>query len=168
MLSRINAHLLTGANLYTRGLLRVYDATIHTINGNYLWKFSTKSVLIPFFHANSSPRHMDVGVGAGYSPYNRHKQDNSLTLPGVEHRQFDSISLMYVFHCLPCSPIEKGRIFTNLKSYLSSQGTLSGATILGCGTSQHWLSRLYIKLYNWACVFHNKDRKSSRRFGTML
>lgn len=76
MLSRINAHLLTGANLYTRGLLRVYDATIHTINGNYLWKFSTKSVLIPFFHANSSPRHMDVGVGAGYSPYNRHKQGN--------------------------------------------------------------------------------------------
>lgn len=86
---------------------------------------------------------MDVGVGTGYFPYNRHNQgnqwpqqltlvdinekclesaskrvglpdrtnsivtnvlDNWLTLPGVDHGQFDSISLMHVLHCLPRSP----------------------------------------------------------------
>lgn len=196
MLSRINAHLPTGANLYTRGILRIYDVIAHTVNGNYLWKCPAKPVLIPFFHANAGPRHMDVGVGTGYFPYNRHNQGNrwpqqltlvninenclesaskrvglldrtnyivanvlgnSLTLPGVDHRQFDSISLMHVLHFLPCSPTEKGRIFSNLRPYLSSQGTLFGTTILGRGTSQHWLNRFYMELYNWAGVFHNKE-----------
>lgn len=83
--------------------------------------------------------------------------DNPLTLASIDQRQFDSISLMHVLHCLPCSSTEKGRIFSNLKPYLSSQGTLFGTTILGHGTSQHWLSRLYMELYNWAGMFQNKE-----------
>lgn len=90
MLSRINAHLATGANLYTRGILRIYDVIAHTVNGNYLWKCPAKPVLIPFFHANAGPRHMDVGVGTGYFPYNRHNQGNrwpqQLTLVNINEK----------------------------------------------------------------------------------
>lgn len=39
MLSRINAHLPTGANLYTRSVLQIYDVITHTINGNYYGNF---------------------------------------------------------------------------------------------------------------------------------
>lgn len=194
MLSRINAHLPTGANLYTRHVLQIYDFLVHTFNDNFMWKCPAKTVLIPFFHANAGPRHMDVGVGTGFFPYHRHDQDDqwpqqltlvdinenclesaaervglpdrttciaasvledSLTLPGIQYKQFDSISLMYLLHCLPCSPLEKARVFSNLKPYLSTQGTLFGATILGRDTNANLLTQLWMGMWNWLGVFHN-------------
>ncbi|GLA05543.1 hypothetical protein AnigIFM60653_006035 [Aspergillus niger] len=71
--------------------------------------------------------------------------------------KFDSISLMYLLHCLP-PPIEhKITVFANLKHHLIPEGTLFGATILGYGAHHHLLGRLTMRLYNWKGIFGNAD-----------
>jgi len=45
--------------------------------------------------------------------------------------RFDSISLMYLLHCLPGPAIRKARIFAMVKNHLEETGVLFGATILG-------------------------------------
>lgn len=77
------------------------------------------------------------------------------TLPASEPEKFDSISLIFLLHCLPCSPVEKTRVFTNLKPYLSPQGTLFGATVLGRDVQPTWLARLVLWWLNLLGAFTN-------------
>ncbi|KAL6718613.1 hypothetical protein ACLMJK_002847 [Lecanora helva] len=45
--------------------------------------------------------------------------------------QFDSISLMYLLHCLPPPQKRKGQVLAMLKSHLKPGGVLFGCTVLG-------------------------------------
>ncbi|PGH18165.1 hypothetical protein AJ80_04552 [Polytolypa hystricis UAMH7299] len=71
--------------------------------------------------------------------------------------KFDSISLMYVLHCLPVPPEKKGAAFANLRPYLSDTGTLFGTTVLGNTVRHTRLGALLIWLYNLTGVFSNLD-----------
>jgi ubiquinone/menaquinone biosynthesis C-methylase UbiE len=51
----------------------------------------------------------------------------------IKPGKFDSISFMYLLHCIPAPPEKKGCVFANLKLYLEEPGTLFSVTILGRG-----------------------------------
>ncbi|KAL1962963.1 hypothetical protein VTN77DRAFT_8809 [Rasamsonia byssochlamydoides] len=69
---------------------------------------------------------------------------------------FDSISLMYLLHCLAGPPGEKQRVFANLKPYLADDhGVLFGATVLGKGVRHNWVGRMLMRVYNRVGVFDN-------------
>ncbi|KAG2411788.1 hypothetical protein HFD88_009344 [Aspergillus terreus] len=77
-------------------------------------------------------------------------------IPIQPERQFDSISLMYVLHCLPGTSKDKGRVFANLKPLLKDSGTLFGSTLLCRGVRQNWFSWLLQRIYNAVDMFQNR------------
>jgi SAM-dependent methyltransferase len=68
---------------------------------------------------------------------------------------YDSISLFYLLHCLPGTMDDKEIAIANLKHYLSKDGVLYGATILGDEAAHNPIGRMLLKLYNSKGVFHN-------------
>jgi ubiquinone/menaquinone biosynthesis C-methylase UbiE len=68
---------------------------------------------------------------------------------------YDSISLFYLLHCLPGTMDDKETAIANLKRYLSKDGVLYGATILGDEAAHNPIGRVLLKLYNNKGVFHN-------------
>ncbi|BCS01093.1 class I SAM-dependent methyltransferase [Aspergillus luchuensis] len=71
--------------------------------------------------------------------------------------KFDSISLMYMLHCLPPPTDRKAAVFAHLKHHLTPEGTLFGVTILGYGTQHNLLGRLTMRFLNWRGDFGNAD-----------
>lgn len=62
---------------------------------------------------------------------------------------FDSISLMYLLHCLPPPQSRKGRVLATLKSHLKPGGVLFGCTVLGLSAgNQTQLSKFALKRIN--------------------
>lgn len=52
-------------------VLRTYDFWVLYITNNWIWRCSTRSVLLPFFQKHiGESAHLDVGVGTGYLPAN--------------------------------------------------------------------------------------------------
>ena len=68
---------------------------------------------------------------------------------------YDSISLFYLLHCLPGTMDDKETAIANLKRYLSKEGVLYGATILGDDAAHNAIGRMLLRLYNDKGVFHN-------------
>jgi SAM-dependent methyltransferase len=68
---------------------------------------------------------------------------------------YDSISLFYLLHCLPGTMDDKETAIANLKGYLSKDGVLYGATILGNEAGHNAMGRMLLKLYNDKGVMHN-------------
>ena len=68
---------------------------------------------------------------------------------------YDSISLFYLLHCLPGTMDDKETAIANLKRYLSKDGVLYGATILGDEAAHNAVGRVLLRLYNEKGVFHN-------------
>lgn len=70
--------------------------------------------------------------------------------------KFDSISVIYLLHCLPGTMEEKATAaFTFLRNHLTENGTLYGATILGEEAAHNWFGRKLMKLYNKKGIFGN-------------
>ncbi|KAH8432846.1 class I SAM-dependent methyltransferase [Aspergillus melleus] len=70
-------------------------------------------------------------------------------------RKYDSISLMYLLHCLPPPCAKKATVFAHLKEHLKPDGTLFGATILGQRVEHNWFGRITMGLYNYKGIFGN-------------
>ena len=84
--------------------------------------------------------------------------DITKPLPIPANQKFDSISLMYLLHCLPGSTsYNKASIFRHLKEHLTDDGTLFGATVLGKGVQHNWAGQLLMRLYNRKGIFGNLD-----------
>ncbi|KAK2877270.1 hypothetical protein FQN49_001275 [Arthroderma sp. PD_2] len=78
----------------------------------------------------------------------------------MDVKQVDSISMMYILHCIPVSPEKKGCTFAHLKPYLKDSGTLFGSTVLGKGVSHNLIGSFLMWLYNAIGMFGNlEDRK---------
>ena len=75
--------------------------------------------------------------------------------PEPIERQYDSISLFYLLHCLPGTMEDKEIAIANLKRYLARDGILYGATILG-ETAHNPFGRLLMNTYNHKKVFSNQ------------
>jgi SAM-dependent methyltransferase len=81
--------------------------------------------------------------------------DASLPFPLPETRQFDSISLYYLLHCMP-GPLEhKVAVFTSVRKHLALGGVLVGATILGREARRNWFAEGLMRLYNEKGIFDN-------------
>lgn len=72
-------------------------------------------------------------------------------------RNFDSISLVYLLHCLAGPVSDKADIFRHLKEHLEDGGTLFGATVLGKGVRHNWAGRWLMRIYNRKGIFGNLD-----------
>jgi SAM-dependent methyltransferase len=68
---------------------------------------------------------------------------------------YDSVSLFYLLHCLPGTMDDKETAIANLKRYLSKDGVLYGATILGEEAGHNAMGRMLLKLYNHKGALHN-------------
>lgn len=55
-----------GAHIYNSWVLNIYDIWVLGVSNSYAWCSPTSSILLPFFKANFSSNHLDVGVGTGY------------------------------------------------------------------------------------------------------
>lgn len=62
-----------GATVYGPSMLRIYGIWVLWISNSYAWRCSTRKILLPFFKANYSDNHLDVGVGTGF--YTKHLLD---------------------------------------------------------------------------------------------
>lgn len=62
---------------------------------------------------------------------------------------FDSISLMFLLHCLPPPQSRKGQVLSMLKHHLKADGVLFGCTVLGPQSgNQTWASRRALRRIN--------------------
>jgi SAM-dependent methyltransferase len=78
-------------------------------------------------------------------------------LPIPADQKFESISLMYLLHCMPGPPESKAAIFSHLKHNLADDGVLFGATVLGKGVEHNWAGRVLMRTYNQQGIFGNLD-----------
>jgi hypothetical protein len=70
-------------------------------------------------------------------------------------KDFNSIGLNYVLHCLPGTMAGKGIVFEHLKACLSTDGVFFGSTILGQGVQHNALGQFLMKTYNKKGIFSN-------------
>ncbi len=188
MTSKASTDTAPGAAIYSPLLLRfLYDTWVLGITNTYIWRCSTSRILLPFFKARASSRHLDIGVGTGYYlAHTKFPRDASVTLcdlnpdslataksripklktecllhdifePLPTDEKFGSISLIYLLHCMPGPPERKAAIFGNLKNNMEEGGVLFGATVLGKGVEHNWAGRTLMNLYNKKGIFGNWD-----------
>lgn len=69
--------------------------------------------------------------------------------------RFDSVSVNYLFHCLPGAFSDKGKVFANLKAIMNEGGVIFGSTILGRGVSTNLLAKKLMDFYNKKAIFSN-------------
>jgi ubiquinone/menaquinone biosynthesis C-methylase UbiE len=84
------------------------------------------------------------------------KQDVMSSPFDLPDERYDSISLFYLLHCLPGTMEDKEIAIANLKRYLSRNGVLYGATILGDEAAHNPFGRLLMKTYNRKGLFSNQ------------
>jgi SAM-dependent methyltransferase len=83
-------------------------------------------------------------------------QDVMQPVTALDHRQYDSIALFYLLHCLPGEMKDKARVFANLKPHLASGGVLYGTTILGDAAGHNAFGRKLMDVYNKKGIFGNR------------
>ena len=77
-------------------------------------------------------------------------------LPATLKGTVDSVSLFYVFHCLPGTLPEKAEcVAEQLAPVLSSDGTFYGCTVVGQGVEHNWIGKMLMKIYHKKGIFCN-------------
>jgi SAM-dependent methyltransferase len=176
-----------GAAVYSRQLLSVYDLYVLGFSNTFVWQCPSRLIL-DFYNAHLSGKHLDVGVGTGYfldkckfptrhptlvladiNPNSLHAsakrrkryhpttyRANVLAPFQLDEADFDTIALNYLLHCLPGNLLSKGAAFRNLKALLNENGgVIFGTTILGAGTKQNFLAKVFMRAYNSKGIFSN-------------
>lgn len=119
----------------------------------------TKRICLADLNSNTLRTAGDRLRGAGYKgDLDTIEHDVFRPLPTTAEETFDSISLFYLFHCLPGSfPKKAEEVISQLAPVLAPEGILYGATILGKGVSHNWIGRWLMGLYNKKGIFSNRD-----------
>ncbi|WP_297121640.1 class I SAM-dependent methyltransferase [uncultured Enterobacter sp.] len=76
--------------------------------------------------------------------------------PAHLHNQFDSISMLYLLHCLPGTMKEKAPVIHRAADALTRDGVLFGATILGDEANHNAFGRKLMAVYNKKGIFSNR------------
>ena len=71
-------------------------------------------------------------------------------------KPFDSISLNYLFHCLPGTMTEKAIVFDHVMPLLNKGGTIFGSTILQGDVERSATAKKLMKIYNKKGIFCNE------------
>lgn len=83
-------------------------------------------------------------------------QANLLEPLDIPEKPFSSISVNYLFHCIPGSIREKAVVFDYLRPYLQEDGVIFGSTLLQHGVKPSYLARKLMVFYNEKGIFHNQ------------
>lgn len=183
-----------GAALYTPRNLAFYDVVVHGVSNAVAWRCPTRA-LQDLYDQHARPVHLDVGVGSGLLLERcRFSRPPAITLldmsssalafagrrlqgyrptcvranvlePVTLSGRYESIGMTYLLHCLPGDMASKAVVFQHLGRYLTSDGQLFGATVLGRGVQPNAAARCLLALYNARGIFSNRhdDRDGLER-----
>ncbi|MCX8956028.1 class I SAM-dependent methyltransferase [Erwinia psidii] len=84
------------------------------------------------------------------------RHDVYQALPSELTERYDSVSLFYLLHCLPGDMSLKATALANIKSAVTQNGTVYGATILGSGVEHNAFGRKLMSVYNKKGIFGNQ------------
>lgn len=116
-------------------------------------RFPSRSPRIALMDINANVLARSAGRLARYRP---DKYLANLLEPiHIGDRQFDSIGMTHVLHCLPGTMRHKARVFDHLRPLIRAGGVLFGSTILFGGVQQTRLSRSQLRQMNQQQVFSN-------------
>lgn len=177
---------LAGQAVYTRDLLRFYDAIVW-FNGHAAWRCPPRR-LVYLYDQNVSANHLEIGVGTGYhldrcsfpseSPHITLMDLNLASLAAAAKRlrrysprihqanaladfaltrSFDSIGMNWLLHCLPGDISSKGVVLDHCRSVLAPEGIVFGSTVLNGGVSHTAFSRALMRKLNSNGTFANLD-----------
>lgn len=90
---------------------------------------------------------------ARYSPETY--QQNILEKIEISMEPFDSVSINYLFHCLPGTIAEKTVVFDHLNTIMNPGACIFGSTILHDGVPRGWTARILMAIYNKKGIFAN-------------
>lgn len=90
-----------------------------------------------------------------YSP-SRYRY-NVLEKIDLETNSFDSISMNYLFHCLPGQLSDKLKVLDNIDHLLAQGGTIFGATLLSKGVKKNAAANRLMAIYNSKGIFSNTE-----------
>lgn len=82
-------------------------------------------------------------------------QHNILEPVTAKIAPFDSVSLNYLFHCLPGAIGDKAVVFDHLRPLLSPGARVFGSTILHNGVPRSWAAKKLMAFYNKKGIFGN-------------
>ncbi len=120
-------------------------------------RFFTESVRLGLMDLNQNS--LEV-TGKRLNKYNPEiYQFNVLEAIDLDIEPFDSISLNYLFHCLPGSFPEKLVVLDNIDHLLKDKGILFGATILQQDVAVSYLAEKLMDIYNRKGIFCNAQDK---------
>lgn len=130
--------------------------------GYYLDKcrFPSDAPRLTLIDLNQNSLDVTAARVARYNPVKvRHNVLEPVTLGGLasELAPFDSISVNYLFHCLPGRLSEKLVVLDHLLPLLSDNGRIFGATILQGDVPRNAVARRLMALYNKKGIFHNRE-----------
>ncbi|MBJ9240720.1 class I SAM-dependent methyltransferase [Citrobacter braakii] len=85
----------------------------------------------------------------------RIQHDVCQSFPDMMLKQYDSVSMFYLLHCLPGVMEQKSPVIKNAAEALTDDGVLFGATILGKGVQHNLFGRKLMHIYNKKGIFSN-------------
>lgn len=70
-------------------------------------------------------------------------------------RQFDSVGINYLLHCIPGSISDKAIVFDRLARLVNQNGVIFGSTILYGGITKNFAAKWLMNVYNKKGIFSN-------------
>ncbi|OBQ46424.1 class I SAM-dependent methyltransferase [Halodesulfovibrio spirochaetisodalis] len=183
-----------GQAIYTKPVLSLYDIWVLGISNSCIWRCPTKYLRQHFrTHVTLNHMDVGVGTGyfldkclleqkrrlalldlnnnsleSAANRVERFKpeiyQANVLSPLNLPCKPFDSISINYLFHCLPGAIKDKAVLLDYLSEYLSDGGKIFGSTILSHGVHQNFAAQKLMAIYNSKGIFSNtRDHRTGLR-----
>jgi hypothetical protein len=177
-----------GRPIYTPLFLLFYDFWVLGVVNTFAWGCSTTRYLLPQFRTNVRNNHLDIGVGTGYyldkgqiphttrltlvdieqgaletAQRRSRRSDANLVIADILqplslNEKFDSVSMYYLFHCIPATMREKCGVFSHIRYNMMADGVIHGASILGKGVAQdNWFGKRIRTFCLNQGVFHNRE-----------
>lgn len=177
--------VLAGQAVYSKLVLSIYDLWVLGISNSYIWKCPSRKILDHFNqHISNNHLDVGVGTGyfidkcklnqearialmdlnenslnsaaARLKRFKPEKYRQNILAPVTEQiKSFDSVSLNYLFHCLPGDFSKKAVVFDNVHPLLNKGAVVFGSTILQGDIERSATARKLMKTYNRKGIFGN-------------
>ncbi len=175
-----------GQAVYSPRVLKIYDKWVLGFSNSLIWRCPTTKIRQLFTdHLSSNHLDIGVGTGyfldkCATDPESRiglvDMNENALKYASKRLARFnpetykrnvteplllacdnyDSVSINYLFHCLPGDIEIKGELFDEVNGYLNDDGVVFGATLLSQDIERPAAARMLMKYYNEKGIFSNE------------
>jgi len=183
-----------GQAIYTKPVLSLYDIWVLGVSNSLIWRCPTKHLRHHFRkHVTLNHLDVGVGTGyfldkclleqkrrlalldlnntsletaaARVKRFNPEVYQANILAPlNLPCKKFESISINYLFHCLPGAIKEKAVLLDTLSEYLHDGGKIFGSTILSHGVRQNFAAQNLMAFYNKRGIFSNhRDYRNGLR-----